>query len=157
MEIFPRLLYEFRRHRGSLSSSSRESVKQTSLSAKKKNYLSKSHLQPASLPYISLFLRGKIQAILELVRQKRKSKLSFPNESQSWFNMLRKCWVDFCRNYRGNWKKDSRTGLCTEVISQHLSTCREIASSYMIFKTTTNLVLLNNLLPTYLLKGLFKA
>lgn len=83
MEIFPRLLYEFRRHRGSLSSSSRESVKQTSLSAKKKNYLSKSHLQPASLPYISLFLRGKIQAILELVRQKRKSKLSFPNESQS--------------------------------------------------------------------------
>ena len=36
MEIFPRLLYEFRRHRGSLSSSSRESVKQTSLSAKKK-------------------------------------------------------------------------------------------------------------------------
>lgn len=85
MEIFPRLLYEFRRHRSSLSSSSRESVKQTSLSAKKKNYLSKSHLQPASLPYISLFLhvRGKIQAILELVRQKRKSKLSFPNESQS--------------------------------------------------------------------------
>ena len=82
MEIFPRLLYEFRRHRGSLSSSSRESVKQTSLSAKKKNYLSKSHLQPASLLYISLFLRGKIQAILELVRQKRKSKLSLPNESQ---------------------------------------------------------------------------
>ena len=39
MEIFPRLLYEFRRHRGSLSSSSRESVKQTSLSAKKKNII----------------------------------------------------------------------------------------------------------------------
>ena len=72
-----------RKHRGSLSSSSRESVKQTSLSAKKKtHYLSKSHLQPASLLYISLFLRGKIQAILELVRQKRKSKLSLPNESQ---------------------------------------------------------------------------
>ena len=146
------------KHRGSLSSSSRESVKQTSLSAKKKkHYLSKSHLQPASLLYISLFLRGKIQAILELVRQKRKSKLSFPNESQRWFNMLQKCWVDFCRNYRGNWKKDSRTRLRAKVISQHLSTYREIASSYMIFKTTTNLVLLNNLLPTYLLKGLFKA
>ena len=76
------------KHRGSLSSSSRESVKQTSLSTKKKkHYLSKSHLQPASLLDIRLFLRGKIQAILELVRQKRKSKLSLPNESQRWFNM----------------------------------------------------------------------
>lgn len=75
--------YMNRKHRGSLSSSSRESVKQTSLSAKKKkHYLSKSHLQPASLLYIRLFLREKIQAILELVRQKRKSKLSLPNESQ---------------------------------------------------------------------------
>ena len=69
--------YMNRKHRGSLSSSSRGSVKQTSLSAKKKNYLSKSHLQPASLPYISLFLRGKIQAILKLVRQK-KIKVIFP-------------------------------------------------------------------------------
>lgn len=61
--------YMNRKHRGSLSSSSRESVKQTSSSPKKKrNYLSKSHLQPASLLYICLFLRGKIQAILELVR-----------------------------------------------------------------------------------------
>lgn len=145
------------KHRGSLSSSSRECKTNFLEREKKKHYLSKSHLQPASLPYISLFLRGKIQAILEPVRQKRKSKLSFPNESQRWFNMLRKCWVDFCRNYRGNWKKDSRTRLRAKVISQHLSTYREIASSYMIFKTTTNLVLLNNLLPTYLLKGLFKA
>ena len=48
MEIFPRLLYEFRRHRGSLSSSSRESVKQTSLSAeKKKLFIQKS--PPASI------------------------------------------------------------------------------------------------------------
>lgn len=39
MEIFPRLLYEFRKHRGSLSSSSRESVKQTFLSAKRKDVI----------------------------------------------------------------------------------------------------------------------
>lgn len=82
MEIFPRLLYEQKAPRQLIFLFQRECKTNFLEREKKKHYLSKSHLQPASLLYISLFLRGKIQAILELVRQKRKSKLSFPNESQ---------------------------------------------------------------------------
>jgi len=156
MEIFPRLLYEFRKHRGRLSSSSRESVKQTSLSAKKKKTLFIQKSPPASFSSLHLvILKRKNPSYFRAFSIAKKNKVNFP-ESKSKV-MLRKCCVDFCRNYRGNWKKDSRTKLRVKVISQHLSTCREIASSYMIFKTTTNLVLLNNLLPTYPLKGLFKA
>lgn len=150
--------YMNRKHRGSLSSSSRESVKQTSLSAKKKTlFIQKS--PPASFSSLHLLiLKRKNPSYFRACQTEKKN--------QSYLSRIKvkgdlecydKCCVDFCRNYRGNWKKDSRKRLRVKVISQHLSTYREIASSYMIFKTTTNLVLLNNLLPTYLLKGLLKA